>query len=85
MDQTSLSFVMDGRTYEKTGADKVQIASSQSSHEKRQCAVQLTILANGSVLTLLLIFLWQKVTDKSGREKPIGAKSEDHLSTKGIV
>ena len=23
MDQTSLSFVMDGRTYEKTGADKV--------------------------------------------------------------
>ena len=57
MDQTLLPFVMDGnRTYEKTDADKVWIASGHSNLEKRQYTVQLTTFADGSVLLPLLIF-----------------------------
>ena len=57
MDQTPLPFVMDdNRTYEKTGASEVWIASGQSGLEKRQCTVHLTIFADGSALPALLIF-----------------------------
>ena len=57
MDQTSLPFVMgDNRTYEKTDVDEVWIASDQAGLEKRQCTVQLTIFAEGTVLPPFLIF-----------------------------
>ena len=37
MDQTALPFVMDNnRTYDKTDADEVWVASSQSGLDKRQ-------------------------------------------------
>ena len=40
MKQTPLPFVKDSnRTYEKTDADEVQIASGQSGLEKGQCTV----------------------------------------------
>ena len=52
-----LLFVMDdNRTYKKTGADEVWIASGQSGLEKHQCTVQLTIFVDGSALSPLLIF-----------------------------
>ena len=57
IDQIPLLFVMDdNRTYEKTGAEEVWVASGQSGLEKRQCTVQLTNFADGSALLLLLIF-----------------------------
>ena len=44
------------RIYQKTGADKVWIASGQSGLEKRHCTVQLPIFADGNALPPLLIF-----------------------------
>ena len=73
MDQTLLPFVMDGnRTYEKTGADKVWIASGHSNLEKRQYTVQLTTFADGSVLPPLLIFC-----GKGFQINPAGKKQWD--------
>ena len=57
MEQTLLSFAMgENRNYEKICADEVWIASGQSGLEKRHWIVQLTIFADGSALTVLLIF-----------------------------
>ena len=57
MDQKLLSIVVDGnKTYAKTGADEVWIASGQSCLEKPQCTIQLIIFTYGGALTLLLIF-----------------------------
>ena len=64
---------MDGnRTYGKTGADKVWIASGHSNLEKRQYTVQLTTFADGSVLPPLLIFC-----GKGFQINPAGKKQWD--------
>ena len=86
MDQTPLPFVMDdNRTYEKTGASEVWIASGQSGLEKRQCTVQLTIFADGSALPALLIFRGKGLRINPAEKKAMGPKSQGCLSTESMV
>ena len=48
MDQTPLPFVLGGwKMYEFKGASLVWVQGGQSGLDKRQCTVQLTIVANG--------------------------------------
>ena len=48
MDQTPLLFVLDeGRTYDTVDAKAIWVRSGQSSLDKRQCSVQLTIFGVG--------------------------------------
>ena len=57
MDRTPLPFVMnEGKTYDKTGADGVWLASVSSGLDKRQCMEQLSIFADGKPMMPLIIF-----------------------------
>ena len=48
MDKTPLPFVLDdGKTYDKKGVKEVWAQSGQSSLDKRQATVQLTVFADG--------------------------------------
>ena len=48
MDQTPLLFVLDdGKTYADNGSSEVWCVSGSSGLDKRQCRVQLAILADG--------------------------------------
>ena len=57
MDRTTLPIVLDdNKTYDMKGAEELWIASDQSGLEKPQCAIQLTVFADGKTLLLLIIF-----------------------------
>ena len=57
MDQTLLSFAMDdNKSYDSTSTEEIWRATVNSDLDKRQCTVQLTRFADGSVLPTLLIF-----------------------------
>ena len=48
MDQTPFLFVLDNnKTYDKKGVEEMLNASDQSSLEKRQCTIQLTVFTEG--------------------------------------
>ena len=48
IDQTVLRFVLvNGKTYDKKGVKEVWAQSGQSSLDKRQATVQLTVFADG--------------------------------------
>ena len=72
MDQTPLPFVVDdGRTYNQTGSKEILCASGSSGLEKRQCSVQLTIFAEGSVSRVrpLVIFRGKGLRIKAEKKR----------------
>ena len=57
MDRATLPIVLDdNKTYDKRGAEELWIASDQSGLEKPQCAIPLTVFADGKTLSPLIIF-----------------------------
>ena len=74
MDQMPLSFMKDdGKTYTDKGSSEVWCATHDSSLDKRQCSVQLTIFADGRDHDWnLLLFFGSKVWESKVRNKMHG-------------
>ena len=63
----------DNKTYDAKGAEKVWCITGQSGFDKRQCTVQLKVLADGSA-QIHLISLKEKVCGSVEKKRNNGTK-----------